>query len=297
MKNRAYALLTGLFIIALGAAIAGAAIWLNGEQSATEPYRIVTHQAVSGLEKNSDVLYFGVPAGKVTGVHLDKDRARTVVIDIAVNRSVHITCGTYVKMQLQGMTGASQVALLDTGKSNQSLPANSQHPARIPLRPSLLNTLTHSGKHMMAQLDKLGTKLNQFVSKKNSAHIGQLLAHAAAATDELTRLERHLDRAAVTLPQLSRHMQQTLAGIGGLTHHLNSTAISLNRLARHATKLTDTGQALGQAALSRSLPELNRTLRDLRQTSASVKTLSRNLNRNPQRLLSGPDPSSPGPGE
>jgi phospholipid/cholesterol/gamma-HCH transport system substrate-binding protein len=297
MKNRTYALLTGLFIIALGAAIAGVAIWLGGEQSATKPYRIVSHQAVSGLTPGSDVLYFGVPAGKVSEIHLARNRARTVVIDIAVNRTVHITRGTYAKLQLQGVTGASQVELLDTGKRNQPLPTGSQHPMRIPLRPSLLNALTHSGKHMLAQLDGLSTKLNRLVNKKNTAHIEQLIAHAAAATGELTRLERHLDRTAVTLPQLSQRMQQTLAGIGGVAKHLNHAATSLDRLARHATKLTDTGQALGQAALSRSLPELNRTLRDLQQTSATIQTLSRNFNRDPQRVLFGPDPPSPGPGE
>jgi phospholipid/cholesterol/gamma-HCH transport system substrate-binding protein len=297
MKNRAYALLTGFFIIALGAAIAGVAIWLGGEQSATKPYRIVSHKAVSGLTQGSDVLYFGVPAGKIAGIHLARNRARTAVVDIAVNRAVRITRGTYAKLQLQGMTGARQVELLDAGKTNRSLPTSSKHPARIPLRPSLLNALTHSGKHMLAQLDRLSAKLNRLVSKKNSAHIEQLLAHAAAATGELTRLERHLDRTAITLPRLSRRMQQTLAGIGGLATHLNRSATSLDRLARHATKLADTSQALGQAALSRSLPQLNRTLRDLRQTSANIRTLSRNFDSDPQRLLLGPNPSSPGPGE
>jgi phospholipid/cholesterol/gamma-HCH transport system substrate-binding protein len=297
MKSRAYALLTGLFIVVLCGVVAAIAIWFSGRGGETKPYRIVSHTSISGLTEGSNVYFLGVPAGQVTSIQLAKNRPRTVLINIAVAANAHISHSTYAKLVLRGITGQSEVELSYSGNNKKPLKTSAQHPARIPLKSSLLGTLSSSGEHLLTELDQLGAKLNRIVNKRSRAHIEHLLAHADKATGELVKLERNLNRAAATLPALSQSMQRTLARINGLSKRANQLLASLNHLAQHGIQLTGTGQKLGHTALHRTLPQLNQTLQKLQQTSASIKKLARKFESNPQGIIAGPSRVSPGPGE
>jgi phospholipid/cholesterol/gamma-HCH transport system substrate-binding protein len=297
VKSRAYALLTGLFIVVLCGVVALIVIWFSGRGGATKPYAIVSHTSISGLTQGSNVYYLGVPAGQVTGIRLAKHRSRTVLIDIAVAANAHITHSTYAELIIRGITGQSEVELSYSGNNKKPLKTSTEHPARIPLKPSLLSALSSSGKRLLTELDQLGAKLNRIVNKRSRAHIEHLLAHADKATGELIELERNLNRAAATLPALSHSIRHTLAHINRLSNRANRLLASLNRFVQHGIQLTGTGQKLGDTALHRTLPQLNRTLQELQQTSASIKKLARKFENNPQGVIAGPSQVSPGPGE
>jgi phospholipid/cholesterol/gamma-HCH transport system substrate-binding protein len=297
MKSRAYALLTGLFIVVLCGVVAVIAIWFSGRGGETKPYQIVSHTSISGLVEGANVYFLGVPAGEVTSIQLAKNRPRTVLINIAVAANAHITHSTYAKLILRGITGQSEVELSYIGNNRKPLRTSAEHPARIPLKPSLLGTLSSSGEHLLAELDQLGAKLNRIVNKRTRAHIQHLLAHADQATGELVTLERNLNRTAATLPALSQSMRHALARIDGLSNRANRLLASLNQFVQHGIKLTGTGQKLGHTALHRTLPQLNQTLQELQQTSASIKKLAHKFENNPQGVIAGPSQVSPGPGE
>lgn len=68
MENRAYALITGLFILVLGSAVVGGVLWLGSSAEALSPYVVVSDDSVSGLVEHSTVMYRGVHVGQVSSM-------------------------------------------------------------------------------------------------------------------------------------------------------------------------------------------------------------------------------------
>ena len=71
-KVKAFALWTGLFVIALLAALAAVVIWMSGvRQGERVEYTLLSRQSVSGLNREAAVQYRGIPVGKVVELGID----------------------------------------------------------------------------------------------------------------------------------------------------------------------------------------------------------------------------------
>jgi fermentation-respiration switch protein FrsA (DUF1100 family) len=88
MHNKAYALMTGVFLLVLMAGTLAAAWWLAGVERERLPYIIVTDGSVSGLSDGAQIFYRGVRAGRVEHIRLDPDAPQYILIDIAVSADV-----------------------------------------------------------------------------------------------------------------------------------------------------------------------------------------------------------------
>ena len=62
MENRAHALIAGIFLLLLGAALAGAAVWFQGDTVERVNYTVVSRTGVSGLNLKAPVKLRGVLA-------------------------------------------------------------------------------------------------------------------------------------------------------------------------------------------------------------------------------------------
>ena len=71
MESRAYAFITGLFVVALVAAIVAWANWLAQEPEDRKAYRVIATTPVSGLNAQAQVRYRGMSVGRVTSIKLD----------------------------------------------------------------------------------------------------------------------------------------------------------------------------------------------------------------------------------
>ena len=288
MNNRAYALLTGIFLIVLIAAVAGAAFWMGGSHNATRPFLVVTTQDVSGLQPQSIILYRGIAAGSVGHIRLDPEDPKNILIDVNVDTQVPVTRGTFAKLKLQGITGQSSLELdYDANEGTEPLATSSKAPAHIPMRPSLLDTLGASSAQLALQLQKLAESFNEMLDPDNRAHVKHLLAQADAATEKLTQLEADLDVTSRRLPDLDRQAQSSFAAMEQAADNINNLGKTLNRELSNG----DTGQAKG------TLQQLNDTLSQINQAAGDIHRLAQNLTADPQRLLYGPTKPAPGPGE
>jgi len=70
MESRAYAFITGIFVIAIVAAIVAWASWLSQEPVDRKAYRVIATTPVSGLNAQAQVRYRGISVGRVTGMSL-----------------------------------------------------------------------------------------------------------------------------------------------------------------------------------------------------------------------------------
>ena len=283
MNNRAYALITGVFVLALGAAIIAAAIWLTGTRIATKPYIIATTGSVAGLAPHSTVFFRGLAAGRVDNVRFDPSDPRRILIRIEVDAGIPVTRDTYAVFRLQGLTGASLLDLETTGTSRELLATSAQSPAYIPLHASLLDELGNTAPQFMAQLQSLIASLNQLLNSDNRMHVARLLAQADAASAALVKLENDLDVGTRRLPALTGQMQATLA--------------QLDRLTANLDQLSVTARAAGQQVNAETLPRLNATLSRISTAADEIRRLAASLRKNPQQLISGKPAPAPGPGE
>ena len=91
MESRAYAFITGLFVIVLIAAIVAWANWLAQEPEDRKPYRVVATTPVSGLNAQAQVRYRGMSVGRVSTIKLDPTNRHRILIDIEVNSEIPVT--------------------------------------------------------------------------------------------------------------------------------------------------------------------------------------------------------------
>lgn len=292
MNNHAYALMTGIFVLLLAAAIVIASLWMSGSHTRTRPYIVVTTGNVAGLQPQSTVLFRGMAAGSVEKIGIDPADARNILIYVDIDQGIPLTRATYATLKLQGITGLSQLALDNASGplAMQLLTTNSNSPTRIPMQPSLIDKLGSSGVQLAAQLDQLATSLNELLNTGGRTHIKRLLAQADAATAMLLKLETQLDASASRLPALDAHAEEMLAKV-------RSAADDVSTLSHNLGRLVATGQAVGNQLNERSVPQLNSAIAQISQAATDMRRLAESLRRDPQQLLLGPAHSAPGPGE
>ena len=186
MGKDSYALITGLFMATLIAAIVIIIIWLGDVQQQTQSYVAETRESVTGLKTGSTVYYRGIEVGNVSAIGFDPDDLALIIVTLEVNKGVILTRGVYATLQLQGVTGLTQIALNDSGDNPELLPLSDQSENRIPIKPSLIDRLSVSGEGMVKETHEMMLRLNRLLNDKNVQHVGQILINVESATGRAT---------------------------------------------------------------------------------------------------------------
>lgn len=297
MGNRSYALLTGLFVLVLGTAIGVAAWWMSGGQTQRSPYLVVSKTEVSGLNDASAVFYRGVRAGRVLAIRFNPDDVREILIDIEIDSELPITEGTWATLRPQGVTGLSQLALHDDGSQPIRLTTSSDDPARIPMRPGILERLMSDGADLFDRVQRIGGQIEELFSDGNVDRIGVILEHLEGTAEWLVGFDRRFDPVFNRLPALADEAKLVLEETRSLVTGLQDLPPELEALTRDARELSKTGQRIGEELHAELTPALKGALDELSQTSLEIQRLARQLQNQPQSLLQGPQAPMPGPGE
>lgn len=311
MGKETYALLTGLFVLALGSALVVISIWLGHYGEERDVYIVTTQASVSGLNPESTVLYRGVQAGKVAEISFDPKDSRNILVRIEVNKGLPITRGTFAKLRIQGLTGLAQIELGDSGEDQQPLATSSANPAQIPLRPSLVDKLSDSGGNILLRAEELIARLDELLDDENRGRVRGILANMETATARLAGLEERMDKAFAEVHEAALKVrgageevkeagskaQKTLSQFDSAAAELGKLSGRIQTLAESANALALSGKNTADAAARSSLPRLNAVLEELQSTSAQVRKLSGLLEKDPQALIYGRLPPEPGPGE
>jgi len=298
MENRAYALLTGVFLIGIVAAIIVWAQWLGGDRHERVPYRVVATQPVSGLNPQASVRYRGINVGRVTAIALDPRDRRRILVDIEVDKEIPITRGTYAQLGMEGITGVAYVHLLDDGKDDRPL----QEQELIAMRPSFMDTISDSAEDLARDSRVLVASLNKLLDEENRSHIKKTLA-------SLERISQNLDATSERVARWVDDDNRKL--VRQSLERLNETAATLPELAREAQRLAqDTRVLVGQvgrlsadahgatASLREgTLPQVNSLAESVERGAQRVGRLATELNAKPDSLIWGRAAPLPGPGE
>jgi len=290
MGREAYAVLTGAFLLLLGALTVAGAIWLGHYNEDRNTYLVVSPLPVSGLNPESTVFYRGVEIGKVKGIRFEDGGGRTILARIEVSPDAPINRSTYAMLRVQPLTGLAQIELNDADGNLERLPTRDSEPARIPLRPSLVDRFAESGQDILQQAQELGVKLNALLTEQNRQRVEHLV-------EGLDAFVQRLDRTVADLPALRSDLKSTLSHIDSLAADMQRTSESIRRLAAATEGLVASGQKAGDTLTAATLPQLHTLVADLTVASGHVRRLSAMLESDPQAVLLGPPPPPPGPGE
>jgi len=309
MESRAYALITGLFVLGIAGCIIAWANWLAKTPIARTDYRVIATGAVSGLNPEAQVRYRGMGVGRVSTIALDPKDPRRILINIEVDNSIPVTKGTYAQLGMEGITGIAYVHLLDEYKDMTLKEKGPDGVVELPLRPSFFDAVSDNAEAAIKDARELMISLNALLTPENRKKVTAMLG-------SLERMSASLDEASVRLPQTIARVDSVLSeenrrNAAGMLASANEAAKNLPELTREMQQLVKDGRSLaaqvdklsveahGTAGSVRedTLPRVNALAESVDRSAQRVGRLALQLDRDPQSAIFGRKPSRPGPGE
>ncbi|WP_096699293.1 MlaD family protein [Polaromonas sp. AER18D-145] len=307
MENKAHAMAAGAFVLVVAALLALLAVWLTRDNGERHLYELSTRETLSGLQPQAQVRFRGVPVGKVEFIGFDHKTKGNVLVRISVDVGTPLTQSTFATVSSQGVTGLGFIQLEDDGPSTVLLVPNDDDPPRIPLKPGLLDKLLGKSEVIMDQVEAASTKLNKLLGDGNQQALMSAVQQFGQAADSINKVVLKLDPVVASLPKLSQEasvtmkslktaaddVSKTATEVGTTAERLNAKGGPLDKLAEGGAALSATVETFSAATLPRLGDVAEETARAMRQLRRTVNA----VDDNPQSLIFGNGPPTPGPGE
>ncbi len=297
----------GLFVVLLGLALIGLALWMGS--GITSPdyrlYSIYFSESVSGLYVNAPVRYRGVPVGEVRQLDIASNDPERVHVVVAIVEGTPIKVDTRAQLATQGVTGILNIEL--TGGTRDSLPLVSENEPPYPTiesTPSLFERLDNALTEGVATLSGLNDRVSQILSPENQAAISTILHNVAGVTatlnDNRERIDRSLEhaermfeagaQAADGLPETLSTFRTTLEEFQSLAQELEATSVRFRTL-------SESGETGIRDFTHVTLPQINALIGQMQALTENLTRLSEELREDPNSLIFGRELPPPGPGE
>lgn len=307
MENKAHALAAGAFVLVVAALLALLAVWLTRDNGERNLYELSTRETISGLQPQAQVRFRGVPVGKVEFIGFDHKTAGNVLIRISVEEGTPLTQSTFATLSSQGVTGLGFIQLEDDGPSTVALVANDDDPPRIPLKPGLLDKLLAKSEVIMDQVEAASTQLNKLLGDANQQALMGAVNNFSQAADSINKVVLKMDPVVASLPKLSQEASATMKSlktaaddVSKTANEVTTTVERLNAKGGPIDKVAEGGAALAATVETFSAATLPRLGEVAEETARAMRQLRRTVNAvddNPQSLIFGNGPPTPGPGE
>jgi len=291
METRSNYVLVGSVVLALLAGLALFIVWiagLNGEKRRC--FDIYFAQGVGGLNKGTGVTFSGVPVGQITEISLLPERPEFVWVRIEVDQDTPVLQGTTAQIKGVGFTGVSEIQL--DGAVRGARPLTQIGPQGCPVVPASqggLGALLNSAPELIDRIQRLTERLTELLSDKNQDSISDILANVDRTTKVLAERAPDLADAIGDARIAARNAGIAAQRVGELadsTNHLvndqgKPAAEDLRKALAGVQHAADNLDAMisdarpGVQNFSKNtLPEANRMVRDLRELSESLKSLT-----------------------
>ncbi|SFK84669.1 phospholipid/cholesterol/gamma-HCH transport system substrate-binding protein [Nitrosomonas aestuarii] len=292
MENRAHALIAGLFVICFGAAALIVAHWFKGDSIEHDHYQVVSRESVTGLGVQASVYYRGVNIGKVNRIYFDPENMNQILIDIAIDGSIHLPSNIYAQLGYQGITGLAYLQLRNDTEHTKIPPKILPEDARIPMRPSLLDEVTGYGQNILNNVNELVIKLHQLLNDENQEQIANILQNIGKVTRGFDDIANNLQPGLESFTRLTTESTILVSHLDDLLNEINESMKKVNQQDGIIDSLTNSTQEIAT-----TIPQLRKASTSLMRNSQSLNRILHQLEENPQMLLFGHTESLPGPGE
>jgi phospholipid/cholesterol/gamma-HCH transport system substrate-binding protein len=314
METRASHLVVGIFVLVLsiGAAIFG--VWLahrDIDRTFSE-YEIVFPGSVFGLQDGSQVVFRGVPVGRVTDIRIDPADADQVLVEIEIDQATPVAMDTHAVLVPQGVTGLLVVELRGGDASAPPRVAEGGRRPQIAGQVSAIEQVFTSTPEILARaviiLERIGTAL----SDENIAQLTSTLANLETLTGTIAERAPDIDRLLAASADIGEDAQATLAGMAGLVGTVDRLATTLEaeiaglgnkgdaalaeiegaaRAARNLAWRADRVLAASEEPLQDfsdgALYEMSEMVREIRVLVAAMSRIATDFERDPAGFLIG----------
>ena len=306
METKVNHTIVGLFVVLLSTALVAGILWLSGSAEYRKKYDIYLaymNESVSGLNLNAPVKYRGVEVGRVKRISLDQ--GERVRLELEIERGTPIKESTIAVLRVQGLTGIAQVELAGNNRDAPTLKAKpgEKYPV-IKTGPSLLMRLDTAVTDLLSSLNRVSTSINSVLDADNRRAFKQLVADMATLSGTLAARKDSIDATLQGMAHIADNSAKASADLPRLMERVAKSAESLEKMAGDASRASASvrktmgGVDGGLTQVTDTVvPELDQTLGEMRELSASLKRVSEEVGRNPNMLLLGKQPAAPGPGE
>jgi phospholipid/cholesterol/gamma-HCH transport system substrate-binding protein len=314
METRASHLVVGLFVLLLSIGTAIFGVWLaqrDVDRTFAE-YEIVFPGSVFGLQQGSQVVFRGVPVGRVTGIRIDPDDSEQVLVEIEVDQATPVAIDTYAVLVPQGVTGLLVVEL--RGGDRNAPPRTAERGGRpqIAGRVSAIEQVFASTPEILARavviMERVGTALSDENIERLTqtlASLEQIAATIAARTTEIDEILASGSglateaQAAVgglvgligQAERLTATLESEVGGIGGKSQQvmgeIEGAARAARNLAWRADRLLATTEEPLQDFSDGGLYEMSEMIREIRVLVAAMSRIATDFERDPAGFLIG----------
>ena len=314
MEVRASYAIVGAAVLALLAGLAAFSLWLveAGVDRDVARYEIAFAGSVSGLQDGGQVLYRGIPVGRVAEIRIDPDNVEQVLVLVEIDRATPIKKDTIATLEFQGLTGIAYVQLRGGTQESARLDPDAAQPPRIPSRRSALERVFESTPELLARtlavVDRLGVlladenleaiagtlqnveKLTAVLSDR-SAGVDAVLTGAAHMTEEIQKTSAEVRQLASDLRQATGRLDQRVEGVSGdLVGTLTELRGAASSLAGAAGQLQRVMGQLEQPVddfASTGLYEFTQLIGETRILVAALSRITKDFERDPAGFLIG----------
>jgi phospholipid/cholesterol/gamma-HCH transport system substrate-binding protein len=314
MEIRASYVIVGTVVLVLLAGLAAFSLWLveAGVDRDVARYEIAFAGSVSGLQQGGQVLYRGIPVGRVAKIRIDPDNVESVLVTVEIDRATPIKQDTVATLEFQGLTGIAYVQLRGGTQASARLEPDAAAPPRIPSRRSNLERVFESTPELLAHTLAVVDRLNVLLTDENlqavtdtlqnvekltadlaarSGGVDAVLTGAAGMTADVEKTSVEIRRLASDLRQLSGHLDQQVGGVSGdLVGTLTELRGAASSLAGAAGQLE---QLLGQLQqpvddfAATGLYEFTQLIGETRGLVAALNRITKEFERDPAGFLIG----------
>jgi phospholipid/cholesterol/gamma-HCH transport system substrate-binding protein len=299
--------LIGIFVMLLTAGMIFFAFWLgnSGFKDEYDLYLLRMKESVSGLSKDSSVKLKGVDIGTVSDIRVNPKNIEEIDIILKIKKGIPIKEDMRATISMFGLTGLSFVEI--EGGSNESStlqPSEGKMPV-IKAGASVLNRLetnlgTLSDK-MVAVLER-GEKV---LSDENLQNFSALLDHSNQIAARGTGVEEKLMS---TLDEAEGALREFRVSFAELSKHYDALAVDLHKDIKPTVKKLDKMIVSTEKLVEKIFQTVNRgdynmqkimqpTMNDIRELSAQIDALTRQLRHSPSDILYKSATPRRGPGE
>lgn len=301
METRSNNVFVGAIVLLLLALTVGAAFWFSriGEGERDE-YDIFFRQSVNGIAKGSSVTYAGVPSGQVKSIELWRKDPQFVRVRIVVNDATPILQGTTATINGVGFTGVSEIQLEGAVRGAPPIlcperNAQSVCPEGVPViptKPGALGELLNSAPMLLERLTTLTERLTELLDDDNQKHIAGVLSNLDRLSGDLAARGPDI---AETITQARLTLENASKAAGALAEAANNTNALVNEEGRPLIRdlrqtIQNAGSTLAtldstlkeaqpglQTFTRDTMPQVGLLVRDLRQVSRSLQSVTDTL--------------------
>jgi phospholipid/cholesterol/gamma-HCH transport system substrate-binding protein len=291
MTNRAKKIKVGIFVVAIGALVAGVLIIFGGMRfwEGRDTYYVLLDDSAIGLEPGAHVLFNGIRVGEVQAMETLPEDLTKVRVTIEIKEGVPIKTDTQAMLKFLGITGLKIIDLRGGAADAPALPPGHV----IANGETTLDRFERKAKELMEGSTELMASAKRILDQTEVVATNLAALTDPAPFEDLPTIVATVKRASVNLAATTGVMREMVTENRAA---LKQTLASVDQAAQSASQLLDDNVARLVTDASSFVNDLSSVVRDnqtqmrsamtdVRQASRSFKELARELRQKPSRLL------------